>query len=214
MATVPNTILGRIQFFEQHLPLWAVDPVAIGLTALEVAALTSETAQARSDFESAQDLRLAARVGTDIQTLSVASMYDLGSGFLKTIRAFAEKTDDPNVYTAAGIPGPQPPTPAGPPDQPTDLEADVRLPFGLKLKWKGSVSQSAYFSIWRKLSTETSYSMIKTTSDKSFEDVTVPGGIDSVSYYIAARRDDFTVNGASLSISFGADGTTSMTLAA
>lgn len=214
MATVPNTLIGKIQFFEQHLPLWAVDPEAIGLTALEVAALTTETAQARADYDAAQDLRLAARIGTETQNNSVASMYDMGSGFIKTIRAFAEKTGDDSVYTTAGIPAPQPPTPAGPPDQPTDLTAKVLLPFGLGLSWKGSVSQSAYFSIWRKLSTETAFTMIKTTSDKSFDDITVPGGIDSVSYYIAARRDDFTVNSASLTIAFGADGTASMTLAA
>ncbi len=214
MAVVPSKIADRLAFYEQHLPIWATDPTAIGLNVGQISNLATFVADARAKFDATQDARADARAATTLQTNAMATMSDLGADLIKTIRAYAETTNDPNVYGIAQIPPPAPPTPAGPPDKPTELEARILLPFGIGLTWKGTTAQSAYFGIWRQLPGETAFSMIKTTSEKSFEDRTLPGGIDGVVYYIAAVRDSFEVNSASLTISFGADGTASLTLAA
>lgn len=208
MATVPQTILGRIEFFEQHLPLWAADPTSIGLTALEVSELAALVAQARADYESAQVARINARGLTEQQNTTVSAMYELGSAFIRTIRALAIKNNDPSIYVAAGIPAPQAPAPVGPPEKPTDLDATVILPFGIQLTWKGSVASGAYFGVFRKLVGETSFSLIKTTGDKSFDDVNLPAGVSGVDYYIAALRDSFQINSSSLQVRFGPEGAT------
>jgi hypothetical protein len=212
MATVPATILGKLEFYEQHLPVWSVDPVAIGLLPGDIVALASVVDLARADYDIAQISRNTAKANTEVQNTSISSMSDMGGGFIDTIRAFARKNDDPGVYAAAQIPAPQPPTPAGPPDKPTELEASVLLPFGIGLAWKGSVAVGAYFGVFRKLSSETSFSLIETTGDKKFEDITLPDGIASVDYYIAAMRDDFKVNSVGLQVRFGAEGATVSTL--
>jgi hypothetical protein len=212
MATVPNTILGKIQFYEQHLPVWSVDPAAIGLVAADIIALSAVVNQARTDYDTAQASRNAAKANTEVQNTSVGTMADMGGGFIDTIRAFAKKNDDPGVYAAAQIPAPQPPTPPGPPEKPTELEAGVLLPFGVSLTWKGSVASGAYFGIFRKLTSETSFSLLKTLSDKSFDDTSLPAGVDGVDYYIAAMRDEFQVNSVTLQVRFGPEGATVSTL--
>jgi hypothetical protein len=214
MSTVPTKLVDKITFFETHLPVWAVNPTAIGLTALQVADLTSMTAAARGAYESALASRSISLAATGTQNDLVGVMGTFGSDLIKTIRAFAETTNDSSVYQSAQIPPPAPPTPAGPPPKPTNLEAALLLPFGIGLSWKGSVASGAYFSIWRKLDTETAFSLVETTNDKSFEDRSLPVGIASVEYYIAANRDAFTINSVALTVSMGADGTANISMAA
>ena len=214
MATIPETYIGRIEFFESHLPIWAVDPVAIGLTASQIVELTTRTATARTNFDAQVAQQAAARNSTQIQKDSNAFMYDLGADLVKTIRAFAQTTNDPNVYTAASIPPPAPPSPPGPPEMPTNLSASILSPFGIALAWKGSLAKGTFFGIWRLLEGEVNATLIKSTKDKSFEDRTLPDGTASVQYYITAYRDDFEVNSATFTIQIGANGATSMSLAA
>jgi hypothetical protein len=214
MPTIPDTYLGKLEFFETHLPIWAVNPVAIGLIATQIVELTARTDQARADFDAQVAQKANAINSTQIQKDSNAFMYDLGADLVKTIRAFAQTTDDPNVYTAASIPPPAPPSPPGPPEMPTNLSASILSPFGLGLEWNASLAKGTFFGIWRRLDSETSATLIKTSKNKSFEDRTLPDGTASVDYYITAYRDDFEVNSAIFTIQIGANGTTSMTLAA
>lgn len=142
-------------------------------------------------------------------------MFDFGSGILKTIRAKAEKDNDPNIYVLAEIPAPQPPTPAGPPDQPTHLAAAVLQPFGLRLTWKGTVAQNAAFNVFRRLPGETAYTLLKSTREKSYDDNAVPGSVASVQYYISAVRDEYEVNSTGITLQFGAGGSmTTLSMAA
>jgi hypothetical protein len=214
MPTIPDTYLGKLEFFETHLPIWAVNPVAIGISATQIVELTARTDQARADFDAQVAEKANAINATQIQKDSNAFMYDLGADLVKTIRAFAQTTDDPNVYTAASIPPPAPPSPPGPPVQPTALNADVLLPFGIGLTWKGSTAQSAYFGVWRRLTGEVNATLIKTTKNKSFDDRTLPDGTASADYYITAYRDNFEVNSATLTIQIGTNGAASLTIAA
>jgi hypothetical protein len=214
MPVLPESRSEVVAFFEAHLPIWAVDPVAIGLTALQVSDLTTQTASARAALDSqtaAINVKLAA---TDSMHTQVDSLRGTGSELIKVIGTFAQLTSDPGVYTAAQIPAPSPPTPAGPPPQPTDLAARVLLPFGIGLDWKGSSAQGAYFAIYRQLPGEAEFVLVSTTKGKSFDDLTLPASVTSASYYIAAIRESFQVNSVSLLVQFGASGMTSMTLAA
>ncbi len=211
---VPHTQQGAIDFFANRAPTWAANQASIGISAAQVVDIDAKITVAQSKLAAAQAARIAARTATLELNEALADMRSFGGDLIKTIRAFAETTGDANVYTLSDIPPVAPPTPAGPPDQPTELTASILLPFGIGLEWKGSVSQSAYFSIWRRLPGESAFTMLDTTKAKSFEDRTLPGATASVEYYVAAIRDTFTVNSSTLAIQIGSNGAGQMTLAA
>ncbi len=214
MPVVPQTIIGKLEFYEEHLPVWSKDPAAIGLTPVQLVELANRTSAARAAYDAAHAARSAAKASTLSQAQSIDAMHDLGGDLIKTIRTFAETNDDPAVFVLAEIPAPAPPTPAGPPEQPTELAANFLLPFGIGLSWKGSVAQGAYFGIWRRLDGENEFTLVATSKEKSFDDQTLPAGAASVSYYISAHRESFTVNGSALSIQIGANGNMSLSMAA
>lgn len=211
MATVPDKIAERLAFYEQHTPVWAAAAANIGLSVTQVTALASLVNDARTAFDDAQAARSASRAATTTQTNAMSTLSDFGADLIKTIRAFAETNDDPSVYAEAQIPPPQPPTPAGPPDMPTELAATFLYPWGIRLTWKGSVAQSAYFGVFRRLSGESNFTMIKTFKDKSFDDTTLPTGLTSVDYYVAAFRDNDQVNSTAIGLQFGPNGATTTT---
>jgi hypothetical protein len=192
MGVIPTTIIGKIQFYETHLPVWAVDPTAIGLTALQLADLSLLTTAARADFDSTQSIRDAARASTLDQKVSVNAMQELGGDLVKTIRAFAETTNDDTVFSAAQIPPPAPPTPAGPPDMPTEVSAEINNFGYVLIKWKGSRSFGTQFVLQRQLTPvggapgTWTYAGSSTTND--YTDTTVPTGFASVSYRVYAQR--------------------------
>jgi hypothetical protein len=213
MTTVTNSILGKLSFFEEHLPVWSVDPAAIGIDAAQIASLALLVTAARTDFDSVAAIRNSAMAATEAQNNSIDAMYDLGADLLKTIRAFAETTNDSSVYVAAEIPAPQPPTPAGPPDKPSELAVELLSGGGLRLTWKGTLSKSAFFSVYRKAEAESSFTLLDSPAEKFFDDTTIPAGANNVTYYIQARRDSFRVDSAWFQVNFGSGATTVTELA-
>lgn len=213
MAVLPQSRPELVAWFEARLPVWAVNPTGIGLTAAQVSDMAGLVAAARTaltDQTNATNVKLAATGTMHVQTDAVRSF---GGDLIKVIKNYADLTSNPLVYDQAQVPPPSPPTPAGPPPQPTELSAGVLLPFGIGLRWKGSVSQSAYFGIYRQLPGESSFSLIDTSKTKSYEDTTVPAGTARADYYIAALRDEYQVNSAALTVQFGPGGTMVATLA-
>ena len=192
MPTIPNTVLGRIEFFEQHLPVWSVDPAAIGLDALQVTQLATDTAAARADYEATLAARNAAKASTEARNTSVGTMYDLGADLVKTIRAYAQTTNDPGVYVAAEIPAPSPPTPVGKPAAPTDVKAEINA-FGYGVvSWKGNRTGGTFYILERQLTPLTgdpgpwTYAGSSATND--YTDTTIPVGNKAVTYRVYASR--------------------------
>jgi hypothetical protein len=214
MSVVPRPIGEKLSFFEQHLPVWTKGPASIGLTADQLAALSVLVGQAREKVDEVNDLRSRSRAATNSQSVAIGAMGELGGDLIKTIRAFAETNNDPNVFGAAQIPLPSPPTPSGPPEQPGLLEAQLLSPFGLRISWKGSAARGTYFNVWRKLGGETSFSFVGTAKTRSLDDLTIPAGSASVSYFVAAHRAALTTNSSALEVRFGSGVDGSMTLAA
>jgi hypothetical protein len=214
MAVVPDKIAEKLSYFEQHLPVWAANTTTIGITSLQISDLAILVADARANFDSAIDARSVSRAATVAQNASIDAMVELGGDLIKTIRAFAETTNDITVFETAQVPPPSPPTPAGPPEQPTNLAAKLLTPFGLTISWNGSAAQGTYFNIWRKLNAETVFSFVGTTKTKSLDDTSIPDGTTSANYYISAHRDEQTVNSAIMTLQFGSGGGAGLTLAA
>lgn len=211
MAVVPSNRLDMVQFFETHNPVWASNAAAIGLSLPQISALAALVNAARTDYDEQQAAIQAKLAATNAFHDSSDALRSYGADLVKVIKAYAESNDNPNVYNIAQIPAPQPPSPAGPPDQPTDVLASFIYPFGIRLTWKGSVAQGAYFGVFRRLPGESTYTFVHTTKDKYFDDTALPAGSSSVEYYIAAFRDQYQVNSTAIELQFGPDGATSTT---
>lgn len=192
MSVIPRTVIGKIEFCEAHLAVWAANPTAIGITALQVSDLAALVAQARADYDAAEAARNGARSAIETRNISVGSMFDLVADLVKTIRAFAETTNDPSVYPAADIPAPAAPTPTPPPDAPTNLTAMVNTVGHCLLNWKGSRAVGTQFVLRRQVTPvggtpgQWTYAGSSVTND--YTDTTVPTGLASVSYVVIAQR--------------------------
>lgn len=213
MANVlPQSREQMIAWFSDRVSDWAANAASIGLSAGQVTDLATMLNAAEGALGSATAARINSKDQTVVFHATADALRSYGADLIKVIKAFAESTNDPNVYSTASVPPPAPPTPAGPPDKPTEIEATLVLPWGIGLKWKGSVSQSAYFGVFRRLAGEASFTFIQTVKDKRFDDTTLPPGTASVEYYIAAFRDSYQVNSNALSVQFGPAGMTSTSL--
>lgn len=194
MPTVPESINDRIMFFEQRISAWTLSPAAIGLTPAQCTALAAAITAARSAYDKAQGARIAAKNATISQTSAVRTMSTLGADDIRFIRAFAESQPTQAamdaVFAAASIEPPAPPVPAGPPEAPTMVTGDPNADGTVTVKWKGSTANQTFFSVWRKIGNNTTWSQIGSVATKSFLDVGVPGGTPSVRYFVRAQRNN------------------------
>ncbi len=174
MPVLPSKINERIQWFEQRLADWNTNATAIGLTVAQVASLTTLVTAARSAWDTAQSARQDAKNATVNQSSAVSAMSELGGDLVKTIRAFAQTTNNNTVFSLASVPPPAPPTPAGPPVPPTDLSADPNADGTITLKWKGSVASQTFFTVWRRVGATGPFVQIGSLASKKFIDDGVP----------------------------------------
>lgn len=194
MATLPDKINERIEWFEQRLASWELAPQNIGLTSAIVTALKQSTEDARAAYTAAQAARIAAKNATLGQTTNVRNMTDLGADAIRYIRAYADSrptmVQREAVYQASSVPPPAPPQPAGPPVAPTNVIADPNADGTVTIKWRGSTANQTFFSIWRRVGNMTTWTQIGSVATKKFVDTTVPAGTPSCRYYIVAQRED------------------------
>jgi hypothetical protein len=192
MATLPDSRKARVEFFEAHNPIWAANFAAIGLTTAQVTTITSLTGAARTALNAADTARNASKAATTTFYNNEGQMSELGGDLIKTIRAFAETTNNPNVYATAQIPPPAAPTPVPPPAQPSDLSGLID-PFGvITLKWvaqpKGPAS-GVFFFVERKVGTNP-WTPIGATQEAEFQDPLAgqQAATQVVAYRVQARR--------------------------
>jgi hypothetical protein len=189
MTTIPPTYLGRLEFFEAHLPVWAKNPAAIGLNASLVAALVVLVEACRADYDSMNEIRARAMAATQIHKDSNEAAYDLGADLVKTIRAFAGTSNNPAVYNTAQIPPPSPHTPLGPPLTPTGVTARLNPVGQIELAWTASRVGGTSFIIERStVSAAGPWSIIGAAEAVAFTDPAVPVGLPAISYRVTAIR--------------------------
>ncbi|VAX38765.1 hypothetical protein MNBD_PLANCTO03-1911 [hydrothermal vent metagenome] len=191
MTTIPRTLQGKIQFFEQHLPRWSADPGSIGLGAQQVADIAALAEAARTDFDRARVARQAAQSATTLQHGSITSMMRLGTALVATIRAFADATDDePGVLSRAGLSPVDAPSPAPPPEPVADVSHELLNSGAIRLSWRGTVANGTFYTIWRELEGERS--LLGSVSAREFTDTTIPAGTAEATYQLRTHRDELT----------------------
>lgn len=190
MPILPQSDLQKVEFMEAHLALWTTNAVAIGLTTAQVTAMSTATTAARTGYNGQQSAHAAAKAATANFHNLTRTLSDLASDAIKAIKLKAAQGNDPNVFVLANIPAPLPPSPPPPPEPPTDLVADPNADGTITLKWKGSVANATFFSVWRKLGSSTTWTNIGSTAVKNFQDSAVPGNPipASITYSIRSQR--------------------------
>lgn len=194
MSTLPRSRAEQINFFEQHVSIWASDPAALGLTSAQVTDLNGLTTAARASFVTVEAARQSAKATTTGYYGATDAMREAGGEAINTIRAFAEASDDPAaVYEAAQIPPRAAPSPAPAPDAPTNIATTVYTTGEVELKWKVKQPRPGaeiFTVIHRRLNNTGAYIEFASTGEKMFVDSNIPPGTQSVSYMLRTRRGD------------------------
>lgn len=220
MSTLPETIIGQIQFCEAHVPVWTEVAVQIGLTAPQVASLGTKTTTARTAFNAAQAAREASKAATIQQNTDARTMRNQASDLIRQIKAYAELQSNPAaVYAAAQIPPPSAPLPVPAPGKPTDFQVELQSDGSVTLSWsspESAASTGAFFTISRKLPGQSAFVGIGgapgSTSESrrsSFTDATIPtSAAGSGAQYIVQGFRGTRVGEASdaITVQFGVDG--------
>ncbi len=193
MSVLPESRLQVLEFCEAHNPVWnAAPPPSIGLTPAAMTTLVSLTTAARAQYTAMVAAHQASKNATQAWYDAQEAMRDKASEYVKTIKAFAGTTGNPNVFTPSMIPPPKSPTSATAPATPTSLSATLLNNGAIQLDWKANFSNGVVFTVWRRLGTEQNMEQIGTVSGaRSFSDAALPVGSQSASgvwYQVRAER--------------------------
>ena len=210
MSVLPTKTIEEIIFCEQHWPLWTQNAAALSLAPASVLAVKTATINARKAFDDAQTARLASKDATTGMKNNVATMHNLASDVIQSIRLYAESTNNPNVFALGGIPIPALPTAALPPTQPIQLRASIEPSGALTLAWKAGPAPTSpvngqmfdastsgvQYVIKRKVNNETTYTQIGTADPSrggargtsAFTDETLLAGSTNIQYIITGKR--------------------------
>jgi hypothetical protein len=193
MPTVPTKTLEYLQWAQQRSATWGASPTTIGLTTQlaaqmttaveEMAAAIAARAKAESELEAAKLT----------QENAVRASRRVTSDLIRSIRAFASNSADPDqILNLAEIPPIAPAAPAPPPAKPTNMTVGIDPSTGaITLKWKASnpagTSNTGYI-IRRRVGSTGAFDFVGVTGDKNFTDNTFIAGPDSVQYTVQGQR--------------------------
>jgi hypothetical protein len=208
MTTVPDTRIGKIEFYESRMAPWAAAGGAIGLSIGSITAQTGRVAAARGAYDAHIAAEAAARAATAAFTEAVRAMHgDAGAGsdMIATIRNHAQTTDDPEVYTLAQIPPPKTPGALPPPGTPSRFRIDLLADGAPTLSWKCPHPRGAEGTMYEVLRSVDGgpFTFITAVGTRAVTDRSVPAGAAEVVYQVTAVRSTTRGNPARLTVRFG-----------
>jgi len=164
----------------------------IGITQAMADAFNTAVGQADSSLTAMQQAKQLAENRTSEKDNAFAAMEEQLEFLVPTIDAYAKASDDPGVYTRAGIDAPKKPAKRGAPPVPTDLRADVTNGGDVVIRFACTTGGGAFFEIQRRLTAldgmVQTWQPLSTTTEKVFSDSAVPAGYRSVDYRVRATR--------------------------
>lgn len=209
MSIVPKTKLSRMTFYEAHIAKWTANATSIGLTTADCTALAAKILAARKAFDDQQLALEAAKSATQTANNAVADMHALGSADIGKIKAFAEATQNPEVYPMADIPAPGTPSPVGPPGLPYAFAVSLDQSGAVTLKWKCTNPAGAtgtVYEVRRRIGAAGSFAFLGAVGIRSFTDDTIPAGSTGVTYEITAVRSTKRGMPGQFNVNFGVGG--------
>ncbi|MEO1279051.1 MAG: hypothetical protein AAFV77_08850 [Planctomycetota bacterium] len=189
MALLPDTPKDApITWLEARIQAWTDNAAAIGLSSEQIAQMGTLISAARGSYQNALQQRQIAKDSTRTQNEAIADMRQLATALIATIKAFADATDDENVYNLAQFDPPAPPSPSADPVPPTDIELSLRPQGIIDVKWKGSVAQGTTYEVQRQIGGVGAWTSIGTVPARSLSDAGVPAGSAQVGYRMRAVK--------------------------
>ena len=209
MALLPQSLNGKITWYESKLPTWTTNAVGIGSSAPEISALQTKTEAARAAMVEQEEAQDTARTKTAALRAAVEAMMNAGSDVILKIRAKAA-TDGDGIYQLANIPAPAIPSPTPPPGEPFAFTVKLENDGSLTLKWKCNNppgTSGTLYQIWRRIGPEGAFTFLGGTGMKQFTDSTIPAGSSQVTYQLQATRSTAIGPWAQFNVNFGTTST-------
>lgn len=194
MPVLPKSNNEIIQFFEQRSAAWTLNAAAIGLTPAEMTAFTPLITSSRTAFTNSETARQASKNATVTLDANMLSLVNQGSALIAKIKAFAEATNNANVYVLSSVPPPADPTPAPDPTPPSQVSASINNDGNVVVRWKATKVNGDFFSVHRMVPGG-SWTSIGSVNAKTFTDNQVPVGAAWVQYQVRSHRGTLVSEG-------------------
>lgn len=192
MAVLPSGKLEQLEFFESHKDAWADNAAAIGLQTSAISPFKAQITAARDAYSAMQIARDASKAATQAFYNAHGDMLGTGRAFIAAIKAFAETSNDPNVYVLANIDPPAPPSPAPAPETPTDLVGAISPSGSVTLTWsstRSGATRGIFFLVERQRASETTWTPLGGVMEKAIIDPNPGLGEGPVQYRVRAGRN-------------------------
>lgn len=194
MSVIPRTRDGLLTFFRLRAESWSAEAASIGLSPSQAAEVAEALQAAEQTQRLAEEARLAADAAIEAAQRAAQTLRRAGGRAINTIRAFAEATDDPEVYPRASIPAVRDRTPRPAPPPARNVRAQSRCDGVVIVSWEGSVANGTTYSVWRRALGADGTNMtgpaeyIGTVGDTMIVDEAVPPRILGAMYTVQAIR--------------------------
>lgn len=191
---VPISKDEMVQFVVDHLPTWEAKATTLGLGAPQITAMKAARDLALTNQAAVTAARLGSKAATGTFTINCTTLRALTQQAVDRIRYTAITTNNPDIYSVAQIPAPQPPTPTPAPETPTDVSADPNADGTVSVRWKGTASNGQFFTIWRRIGENGTWSQVGSIAGRTrvFTDDNVPNPFTtegaSLFYKVLAQR--------------------------
>jgi hypothetical protein len=210
MSTYPRDKAAFLTWCEAHVQIWQSNAANIGLTSAQATAFKNLVNAQRTLATAQQEAKDAALAATLLANEGDSETRQLTSDLVRSIRAFAINSDNPNVYALAQIPAPSTGQPIAPPGQPTDFKVELNSDGSVTLKWKAKHpegSTNVIYFVQRKLITEDAFRLVGASGERSYQDDSLPIGIDCATYIITSQRGNVQGQPSrQLTVTFGSGG--------
>lgn len=233
MGVLPNNRRDQLRWFETRVGGgsgggggggggeggWVEHAAEIGLSEAQATALAALVAAARQAATAADTARAASKAATETYYNAVAALLAPGRASIATIKAFAEATQNPAVYSIARVSPPAAASAPQPPAVPTNVRAAIAPTGAVTLEWDAAASGATtgvFFLIARKRggAGEEAFSITNATPSRAYTDADARLWAGPVLYQLRAQRGDLVSDWTVPVAVTVSDGESAMTMAA
>lgn len=191
MSNFSGTRREKLQWIEARIEQWQQNQAQIGISVQQITNLKTLVGSASAAFTGAEFARAAAKNATRDFYDAFNDMSGPTRDLINTIKAYAETTNNPSVFSLSSIEPPAPPTPAQAPSTPFDVSGSVSPTGNATITWdadRSGASSGIFFMVERKRGNEATFSIIGGTAEKAFLDVDPRFATGTVQYRVKAQR--------------------------
>ncbi|MCW5757023.1 MAG: hypothetical protein KIT54_07305 [Phycisphaeraceae bacterium] len=208
MSTVPTKLPEAISWVGVRLPVWVVAAPNIGLETSQVASLAALHASAQTLRAEYEALKAQTRAKGQEYRQVAGGMRSTAAGQVVQIRGFARTSPNPGaVFTEAQLPQPAEPTPSPPPGTPEAFKVELLQSGGLRFAFKcdhPSGVTAVTYRVMRQAAPQTPFEFLLNAKKRNFEDDTLTGQSNVVTYLVTAQTSTKDGNPAYFTVRFGA----------